>query len=87
MDYAGCKGDKISEKNLLGEEITDNDFLLLFNGFYEPIQFTIPNERYGQKWRLAVDTNNINSPELVYEPGFKITAQPRSLLILMGNEK
>ncbi len=80
-------GHKIPEKNLMGEEITDNDFLLLFNGFYEPIQFTIPDKGYGKKWRLTIDTNKIDSPELVYEPGFKITAQPRSLLILMGNEK
>ena len=31
--------------------------------------FTLPDERYGRKWQLVVDTHNPNEPALSYEGG------------------
>ncbi|NMM99561.1 glycogen debranching protein [Bifidobacterium sp. DSM 109958] len=80
-------GKDIPEKDWFGTSMVDNDFILIFNAYYEPIVFTLPDERYGKKWQLVVDTYNPHGPELRYEAGFAITAQPRSLLLLMSAAK
>lgn len=80
-------GSDIPEVDWYGNQIVDNDFILIFNAHYEPIQFTLPDERYGKKWKLVVDTHNPDGPELNYEAGFAITAQSRSFLLLMSDRK
>lgn len=80
-------GSDIPEVDWYGNRMVDNDFILIFNAHYEPIMFTLPDERYGRKWQLVVDTHNPNEPELSYEAGFMITAQSRSFLMLMSDKK
>ncbi len=80
-------GSDIPEADWYGNQMVDNNFILIFNAHYEPIMFTLPDERYGKKWRLVVDTHNPKGPELNYEAGFAITAQSRSFLLLMGDRK
>lgn len=80
-------GSDIPEADWYGNQMVDNNFILIFNAHYEPIMFTLPDERYGKKWRLVVDTHNPKGPELNYEAGFAITAQSRSFLLLMSNRK
>ena len=80
-------GGDIPETDWYGNKIVDNDFILIFNAHYEPIMFTLPDEQYGRKWKLVVDTHNPDGPELNYEAGFAITAQSRSFLLLMSDDK
>ena len=80
-------GSDIPEVDWYGNQMVDNDFILIFNAHYEPIQFTLPDERYGKKWKLVVDTHNPDGPELNYEAGFAITTQSRSFLLLMSDRK
>lgn len=80
-------GSDIPEADWYGNQMVDNNFILIFNAHYEPIMFTLPDERYGKKWRLVVDTHNPKGPELNYEAGFAITAQLRSFLLLMSDRK
>lgn len=80
-------GSDIPEVDWYGNRMVDNDFILIFNAHYEPIMFTLPDERYGRKWQLVVDTHNPDGPELSYEAGFMITAQSRSFLMLMSDQK
>lgn len=80
-------GSNIPEADWYGNQMVDNNFILIFNAHYEPIMFTLPDERYGKKWRLVVDTHNPKGPELNYEAGFAITAQSRSFLLLMSDRK
>lgn len=80
-------GSDIPEVDWYGNRMVDNDFILIFNAHYEPIMFTLPDERYGRKWQLVVDTHNPDGPELSYEAGFMITAQSRSFLMLMSDKK
>lgn len=79
-------GSDIPEVDWYGNRMVDNDFILIFNAHYEPIMFTLPDERYGRKWQLVVDTHNPDEPELSYEAGFMITAQSRSFLMLMSDK-
>ena len=80
-------GSDIPEADWYGNQMVDNNFILIFNAHYEPIMFTLPDERYGKKWRLVVDTHNPKGPELNYEAVFAITAQSRSFLLLMSDRK
>ena len=80
-------GADIPEMDYYGNPTVDNDFILIFNAHYEPIQFTLPDENYGSKWKLVVDTYNPDGPELNYEAGFAITARSRSFMLLMSEDK
>ena len=80
-------GSDIPEADWYGNQMVDNSFILIFNAHYEPSMFNLPDERYGKKWRLVVDTHNPKGPELNYEAGFAITAQSRSFLLLMSDRK
>ena len=80
-------GSDIPEPDWYGNTMVDNDFILIFNAHYEPIMFTLPEEQYGRKWKLIVDTHNPKGPELNYEAGFGIAAQSRSFMLLMSDEK
>lgn len=75
-------GGTIPELDKLGEPITDDNFLLLFNAFFEPITFTLPGNQYANQWGLALDTFNPQRPKVTYEPGFLLTVQPHSLIVL-----
>ncbi|RSX55902.1 glycogen debranching protein [Bifidobacterium dolichotidis] len=77
-------GKNIPEVDWYGRKIEDNDFMLLFNAHFEPVTFTLPDELYGKKWRVKVDTFNPDGPELNYEAGFSVTLQPRSFIMLMS---
>jgi len=46
-------GSDIPEADWYGNQMVDNNFILIFNAHYEPIMFTLPDERYGKKWRLV----------------------------------
>ena len=80
-------GSDIPEPDWYGNTMVDNDFILIFNAHYEPIMFTLPEEQYGRKWKLIVDTHNPKGPELNYEAGFAITAQSRSFMLLMSDDR
>jgi isoamylase len=49
-------GDGIPERDALGEAITDDSFLVLFNPLGDRIGFTLPDRSYGKGWETVVDT-------------------------------
>ena len=49
-------GQGIPDRNQLGERVTDDSFLLLINGHYESVSFTLPDERHGRRWEVVIDT-------------------------------
>jgi glycogen operon protein len=67
-----------------GTVLTDDDFLLLINAWWEPLDFVVPPTRPAQRWDPAIDT---------YEPtgaaapgaltaGDHVTVRPRSIVLL-----
>jgi isoamylase len=69
-----------------GTLLIDDDFLLLINAWWEPLDFAVPDTRPGQAWGPAIDT---------FEPsGYAvsgrltandhITVRPRSIVVLQG---
>ncbi|QMU80345.1 glycogen debranching protein GlgX [Streptacidiphilus sp. PB12-B1b] len=49
-------GDAITEPDQQGNRVTDDSFLILFNGHHEPLDFRLPGKEYGLTWAVAVDT-------------------------------
>jgi glycogen operon protein len=49
-------GNGIPERGPLGEEITDDSFLLLFNPLGDPVSFVLPPRDFGRTWEVVVNT-------------------------------
>jgi glycogen operon protein len=49
-------GHGIPERDALGEEITDDSFLLLFNPLHQDVSFTLPSREYGRTWEIVAHT-------------------------------
>jgi isoamylase len=49
-------GNRIPERDMLGEPITDDSFLLLFNPLGDAVRFTIPDKTHGRSWETVLDT-------------------------------
>ncbi len=77
-------GDAIPSRSAKGERLRDESFLIFFNAHYEPVTFRIPDERWGRKWRVVLDTtavgNEVDRSSLA--SGSDRSLQPRSLLVL-----
>jgi glycogen operon protein len=44
------------ERDARGETVTDDDFLWMVNASPDDIKFTLPPERWGADWYVAIDT-------------------------------
>jgi glycogen operon protein len=49
-------GKEIPTPGPRGEDIEDDSYLLLFNGFGEDREITLPQRRYGAQWDLEIST-------------------------------
>jgi glycogen operon protein len=49
-------GEGIATPDDRGRRILDQSFYLMFNAHHEPAAFRLPNERWGKKWTLIMDT-------------------------------
>jgi glycogen operon protein len=69
-----------------GQPLLDDDFLVLVNGWWEPLEFTIGECRPGLAWRAEIDTFD---PAAVAAAPVRrvsdlVTVGPRSVLVLRG---
>ncbi|HET8600538.1 MAG TPA: glycogen debranching protein GlgX, partial [Segeticoccus sp.] len=77
-------GKAIPEPDIRGREVTDDDFLLLFNAHSEPVEFTLPPVEYAVSWVVEIDTS-ANAPadeDQVWEPGSVHAVPGRSIVVL-----
>ena len=69
-----------------GTPMLDDDFLVLVNGWWEPLEFVLPITRDHAAWRLEVDTYDPaasgRSPGGTEATGQRRTVGPRSVLVL-----
>ena len=61
LGYVRClgvrlAGDRIDEKDHLGNAVRDDTFLILMNAHHEPIPFTLPAHVPSVRWQLVLDT-------------------------------
>ena len=76
-------GDAIAEPDSRGERVTDDSFLLFFNGHHDDMDFTVPREIYGERWEVVLDTA---APVVLERPtakaGEALTIESRSIMVL-----
>jgi isoamylase len=72
-----------------GTLLLDDDFLILVNAWWEPLDFTIPPARPGQAWQPAMDSYDPqraagDGAAARHQAGDRVTAGPRSVAVLRG---
>lgn len=65
---------------------TDDTFLLLFNAWWDPAPFTLPDASHGVTWAVVVDTNQPTGapapPVATLTAGASCVVGPRSMFVL-----
>ncbi|NEB79086.1 glycogen debranching protein GlgX [Streptomyces sp. SID14478] len=80
-------GDAITEPDPLGNPVVDDSFLLLFNCYWEDLEFRLPDATFGACWTTRVDTAlPTGEPEELDEKEHKaettLPVTSRSLIVL-----
>ena len=75
-------GDLINDENERGEPIIGETLLILLNGHWEPIPFTLPPTREGQIWDRILDTADPSEEPRSFEGGQEYPLQDRSFVVL-----
>jgi glycogen operon protein len=77
-------GDELPRHSVRGEDMSDDSFMLLFNGHYEPIAFTLPTRRFGLRWTVDLNTadGHFGDGGAVVAAREPITVESRSIVVL-----
>ncbi|HVE45472.1 MAG TPA: glycogen debranching protein GlgX [Acidimicrobiales bacterium] len=75
-------GDAILTPDSRGEPIFGESFLVLFNGFHEPLDFTMPAPGFGERWVNTVDTADALREGEQAKAGEQVTVEGRSVMLL-----
>jgi isoamylase len=75
-----------------GGLLLDDDFLVLVNAWWEPLEFVIPATRPGQAWQAEIDSYHGLTPATAPvvgsgpdgQAGDKVNVGPRSVCVLRG---
>ncbi|MGW7794246.1 glycogen debranching enzyme, partial [Streptomyces tricolor] len=81
---AFLNGDAIAERDPYGRRMTDDSFLLLVNGYWEPVDFRLPDTSFGDRWTALVDTADPDGipDEREHKAGTRLRVEARSLVLL-----
>jgi isoamylase len=71
-----------------GEPMIDDSYYVMFNSHHEPIDFTLPDKKWGEKWSLVLNTaddadflqDEQSGP--AFDAGATLPVQPWSLVLL-----
>ncbi|MGW4436847.1 glycogen debranching protein GlgX [Streptomyces sp. NPDC004596] len=77
-------GDAIAERDPHGRRVVDDSFLLLLNGYWEPVVFRLPDVSFGERWTTLIDTADPDGmpDERERKAGTRLRVEPRSLVLL-----
>ena len=76
-------GDLINDENERGEPIVGETLLMLLNGHWEPIPFTLPPTMHGHIWERLLDTADTSPASRAFEGEGEYPLQERSLVVLV----
>ena len=69
-----------------GAPLVDDDFLVLVNSWWEPLEFVLPVTRPQSRWHVEIDTHDPAAPDgaatVAVDAGGRITVGPRSVVVL-----
>ncbi len=71
-----------------GNRVIDDNFYLIFNAHDEGLNYEVPAEAYGDRWKLIIDTSKKDDPEQEeIKPGESIHVEGRSVVLLQNERK
>ncbi|MFF5438217.1 glycogen debranching protein GlgX [Streptomyces achromogenes] len=81
---AFLNGDAIAERDPYGRRMVDDSFLLLVNGYWEPVVFRLPDDSFGERWTTLIDTAEPDGvpDERERKAGTRLRLEARSLVLL-----
>ena len=65
-----------------GEQITDDSFLLLFNAHSEPVEFRLPDQRFGQEWEIKITTQAESETGGIISAATQAMIGPHSMIVM-----
>ena len=80
-------GSKDPDRAADGAWLLDDDFLVLVNAWWQPLEFVLPATRPQAGWRVEIDTYDLASPAgsaAVSYARDHVTAGPRSVVVLLS---
>ncbi|MET8586520.1 glycogen debranching protein GlgX [Streptomyces collinus] len=77
-------GDAIAERDAHGGRVIDDSFLLLLNGYWEPVDFRLPDCSFGERWTTLIDTADPDGvpDERERKAGTRLRVERRSTVVL-----
>jgi glycogen operon protein len=76
-------GRGIPDRDVRGQRVVDDSFLLLFNAHHESLEFILPTEEYGETWEVCLDTAApFASDERHVKAAAEIEVEARSIVVL-----
>jgi len=79
-------GEGIPDKDVRGQRVLDDSFLLCFNAYHEDLEFTTPDGCYADEWTVVLDTaiptGERSADDAVVDAGRATTVAGRSVLVL-----
>ena len=76
-------GDLINDETERGEPVVGETLLMLLNGHWEPIPFTLPPTMHGHIWERLLDTADTSPESRAFEGESEYPLQDRSLVVLV----
>jgi isoamylase len=67
-------GDAIPNRDEHGNRIADDSFYVMFNAHSEPLEFVLPESKWGEQWTVALDTNELTDHVAVETVGRSVGA-------------
>ncbi|WP_271395472.1 glycogen debranching protein GlgX [Neomicrococcus lactis] len=80
-------GRGIHSTDLRGQPIEDKSFLLYFNAHFEDVTFTLPSDKFADKWDIVVDTAGTGADTEALNAGATVTLASRSMMVLREHEE
>ena len=69
-----------------GEAHDDDPFLAMFNAWWEPLDFTVPESLRNLGWQIEIDTADPATSGRAVDPSSAIPRPGRSLMLLRGTQ-
>lgn len=80
-------GNGIGGRDLRGEPISDDSFLIYFNAGTDKVEMTLPDSEYSEAWAAVIDTSGDATDGDLLKAGSTITVEAKSLVVLMQAEE
>nr|WP_090277557.1 glycogen debranching protein GlgX [Mycolicibacterium komanii]CRL72190.1 glycogen debranching protein GlgX [Mycolicibacterium komanii] len=78
-------GNGIPDRDVRGQRIVDDSFVLCFNAHYEPIDFVLPEKKFGDSWVAVIDSAAEGGDEATpVDAGQKVSVAARSVMVLQA---